>query len=89
MLAITKSQVEIHSGQVGEGRMTKPDREKQILRDSLRLPLFRWRKTNRSGETEILVGPSVAWLFFAIVTLLLKGLGLATLVQALWKSFPW
>jgi hypothetical protein len=68
--------------------MTKPNQKAEIVRDSLRLPLVRYRRIGPKSETEILVGPSLAWLIFLLVALFTKGLGLVGLVQAMWRGFP-
>jgi hypothetical protein len=56
--------------------------------NSRSIPLFRWRRVTRNGETEVLIGPSIAWLIFAILALFVKGFNAVSLLQALWKNLP-
>jgi hypothetical protein len=69
--------------------MTNPFGKSPIPPDSRRIPLFHWRRASRNSETEIVVGPSVAWLIFALVALCLKGLNAVNFLQGVWKYLPW
>ena len=52
-----------------------------------KLPLFSWRKSTRYEDTEIIIGPSLAWVA-VILLAILKGLGGATLLPMLWRVLP-
>jgi len=75
-------------GQDEEGRVINPDQKTPVALDSRRIPLLRWRRVTRTGETEVLVGPSIAWLLLAIVALCAKGFNVVSLLQVLWKNLP-
>lgn len=73
----------------GQGLMTRLYEKATPPRESETLPFFRWRKINRVQESEITVGPSLAWLVFALAALCVKQLGAASVLQAVWRSLPW
>lgn len=68
--------------------MINSEQKAPIAVNSRSIPLFRWRRVTRNGETEVLIGPSIAWLVFAIVALCVKGLNVLSLLQVLWKNLP-